>query len=46
LGFGKLNQLLQIANSFPVVMLMHHNGCKKLPQLPAVIIPAAQHPKQ
>jgi len=30
----------------PVAMVMHHNRCKELPELPTEVLPAAQHPDQ
>jgi len=42
----KLNQLLLHANNCPNAMIRHHNRFRKVPQLSAVIIPAAQYKNQ
>jgi len=46
LGFGKLSLLRQQVTNFLVTMVMHHNGCKRLPELQAEANPAADHPNQ
>ena len=39
-GFGKLSELLQQVNNFPVVMVTHYK------KLPAEVLPAASKPAQ